>query len=174
LASWNKYLKSQESKFKFAFPLIVALLLISFNLSSFLKYFSFSENATLLNQTKTLSTNFSSRDLVLVDRLTDGDGWAMLTGPMSFLYGKNAVYFFNPNDLAKIDTAQFDHVYLITPDIHRALYASGSIADRLKPLKNYSISTTALDISEPKGTFFVSLPKQQTTITTGTIYEVSK
>jgi len=174
LASWHTYLKTQESKFKFALPLIVALLLISFNLPSFLKYVAFSENSTLLKQTETLSSNFSARDLVLVDRLATSDGWAMLTGPLSFLYGKDTAYFFNPNDLARIDTAQFDPIYLITPDIHRALYTSGSIGSRLTPLKNYSISTTALDPAPPKNTLFVTLPNIQTTATTGTIYSVNK
>lgn len=174
LASFRDHLERSGSTLKIALPACVALLLISLNLPSFMHYFAFSENTALLAQTETMSADFSSRDLVLVDQLADGNGWAMMTGPMSFLYGKDAVYFFNPDDLATIDTSQFDHVYLITPDIHRALYTQSAIANRLTPLKNYSISTTALDITPPKNTLLVTLPNEQTTVTAGTIYIVTK
>ncbi|MCD6149860.1 hypothetical protein J7J13_03695, partial [bacterium] len=82
---------------------IIFVILLLFNIPVSLKYFAFSENKNLLEQTESLSQNFSAADLVLIDRLASGNGWSMLSGPMSFLYGKNAVYFFNPNDLDKLN-----------------------------------------------------------------------
>ncbi|HLC95077.1 MAG TPA: hypothetical protein VJH89_01190, partial [Patescibacteria group bacterium] len=84
----------------------------------------FAENRTLLNQVATLSQEFSDKDLVLVDRNVTSDGFAMLTGPAQFLYGKNMVYFFNPTDIATLDTAPFARIYLLVPEGDQMRYVS--------------------------------------------------
>ncbi|QQS15786.1 MAG: hypothetical protein IPK84_00250 [Candidatus Moraniibacteriota bacterium] len=76
----------------------------------------FAENRNLLADVETLSNNFSDHDLVLVDRMSSGDPFSIIADPMSTLFGKNAVYFFNPSDLSNIDTDQFEHIYLIARD----------------------------------------------------------
>lgn len=84
----------------------------------------FAENRTLLKQIENFSGGFSDKDLILIDRNTTGDGFTMLTGPAQFLYGKNAVYFFNPYDLASLDLAPFERVYLLVPEGDQARYVS--------------------------------------------------
>jgi hypothetical protein len=79
------------------FYLISSLLLI-LNLSIFVYFLSFSPHKNLLPQIEILSKNFGNTDLILIDREATGDPWAMMTGPLNFLYGKQAVYFFNPKD----------------------------------------------------------------------------
>jgi len=83
------------------FTSIILFLLLVMNLIVFIPYISRADNENLLSETQSLSHNFTNADLVLVDRDASGSGWSMVTGPMSFLYGKQAVYFFNPSDLAK-------------------------------------------------------------------------
>lgn len=84
----------------------------------------FAENRTLLKQIEVFSSEFSDKDLILVDRNVTGDGFAMLTGPAQFLFGKNMVYFFNPADLAALDVTPFEHIYLLVPDGDTARYVS--------------------------------------------------
>ncbi|NTV55232.1 MAG: hypothetical protein HGA16_01895, partial [Candidatus Moranbacteria bacterium] len=55
------------------------------------------------------------RDLILVDREATGDPYAIPAGPLRFLFGKNAAYFFNPDDFAKIPKDRYDHIYLLAP-----------------------------------------------------------
>ncbi|MEI9967055.1 MAG: hypothetical protein WDN67_05555 [Candidatus Moraniibacteriota bacterium] len=78
----------------------------------------------LLPQIETFAEGFGSNDLILVDREATGNPYAMLTGPANFLFSANTVYFFNPNDLAAIDTSRFNHVYLLTPQDSLARYSS--------------------------------------------------
>lgn len=39
----------------------------------------------------------------------------MIAGPLASIYHKNAAYFFNPDDLRKIDRSLYEHVWLIVP-----------------------------------------------------------
>ncbi len=73
------------------------------------------ENASLLQQTAAIADSFGPRDLILVDRETTGSGFAMIAGPLASLHHKNAVYFFNPDDLSKINRSLYEHVWLIVP-----------------------------------------------------------
>ena len=156
-------------KFPFFF---LSLILIGTNLIVALPYFSFRENGNLLAQTKTLSENFSHTDLVLIDRLASGDGWSMLSGPLNFVYGKQSVYFFNPKDLAKIDTTKFSNVFLIIPDESLALYEKNNFLEKFTPLKDYSVQRSYLDTFDPKEAknFSLKLPRKTTETTTGKIY----
>jgi len=53
--------------------------------------------------------------LILIDRLASGSGWSLISEPLSALYNKQAVYFFNAEDLKFIDRNNFKNVYLIAP-----------------------------------------------------------
>lgn len=152
---------------------LTAAIILFLNLPAFLKYSFFSENKGLLGETGVLSQNFSNNDLVLVDRRASGDGWAMLAGPLNFLYGKNAVYFFNSSDLEKIDLTKFAKIFLISPDENVNFYKNGLLAERMVFFKDYLFETERLDISTQKK-FPVFLPDKKTEGVHGKIFEITK
>jgi len=78
----------------------------------FLKY---SENKDLLPQITQISQKFGPNDLILVDRLATGSGFSLISEPLASLYGKNAIYFFNAEDLRYIDRSRYQNIYLVTP-----------------------------------------------------------
>lgn len=143
---------------------ITAFLFI--NLLVFIPYLKFSPHKNLLAQTENISQNFTEKDLVLVDRLATGDGWSMMTGPMNFLFGKQTAYFFNLNDLAKIDTGKFSNVYFIIPNANLDFYKP--LALSLVPVKDYQIENDVL-ISNNN-----NLPVPQKLETIGKIYLLKK
>lgn len=151
-------------KKRFLFYLLSSAL-IAANLAITIPYLSFSPNQKLLPQIKELSSNFTYSDLVLVDRLATGDGWSMMTGPMSFLYGKQAVYFLNPKDLDKIDRAKFSKIYFIIPDNNLAFYEKFDLLGKLIPQKDYAIENNFLPPSNS-----VQLPQSEDIVTRGKIY----
>ena len=148
-----------------------AILAIVFLLGAypFAKFVTFSDNLGLLESTQKLSQSFSEGDLVLVDRLAGGNGWSMPTGPMNFLFGKQAVYFFNPNDLSKIDLQKFAKIYLIVSDENLSFYQNSVIGSRLINPVAYSLTTSNLDTNE-----LVRLPKRESLEVKGKIFEISK
>ncbi|MBP7811234.1 MAG: hypothetical protein KA054_00095 [Candidatus Moranbacteria bacterium] len=73
------------------------------------------ENHRLLEKTKDIAGSFGPKDLILIDRNVSGSPFAMIAGPLASLYHKNAVYFFDPTDLRKIDRSPYEHVWLIVP-----------------------------------------------------------
>jgi len=152
---------------------IIFVILLLFNIPVFLKYFAFSENKNLLEQTESLSQNFSASDLVLIDRLASGDGWSMLSGPMSFLYGKNAVYFFNPNDLDKLNLEKFDKIYLIIPDEKIFFYKNSVMGNKIVFFKNYQLETVRLKTFN-KNKKNIPLPKKERVKISGKIFEIRK
>lgn len=151
-------------------PLTIGILLITLNLPAFFNFLTFSENRSLLNQTQELSQNFGSNDLVLIDRLASGDGWAMLSGPLSFIYGKNSAYFFNAEDLGKINYQAYDNVYLIVPNGHENFYLASEHGDKLTFFKDYTLETQRLNVVQNKLDFTVSFPKKEKELIKGKIY----
>lgn len=150
----------------------LATLIVISNLTFSFPYASFSENAGLLTQTKTLSENFSRTDLVLIDQMASGDGWSMIGGPLNFLYSKQAVYFFNPNDLSKIDLKKFTNVYFIIPNESLGFYEKFGLLEKLIPQKDYQLERKYLlvpDLSKDSG-FFQELPLESQSTTKGKIY----
>ena len=147
---------------------VIFSFLIIFNFTIFFKFAFFSENKGLLSQVQKLSLNFSKNDLVLVDRLSGGDGWAMISGPLSFLYGKQAVYFFNPDDLAKINLEKFDKIYLIVPEENVNFYQQSDLKNRMKFYRDYIFNTRRLDI----GNSNTRLPGIITAEVKGKIFEI--
>ncbi len=92
-----------------------------------------------------VSYGFTSQDLFLVDRMSSGDSFAMLSGPLDFKEKKNAVYFFNPNDLQKINLEKFGNVYLITSEENVAFYQESAIGKNLRSVSNYQMSRWSLE-----------------------------
>ncbi|MFA7209293.1 MAG: hypothetical protein WC120_03320 [Parcubacteria group bacterium] len=125
---------------------VFIFLMLATNLMVFIPYLTISPNKNLLPQIKEISGNFKASDLILIDRDATGDGWSMMTGPLNFLYGKQAVYFFNPKDLDKLDYKRFSSVYFIIPDDKLDFYRSSGLLKRLSAVKNYEIKTDMLDI----------------------------
>ncbi len=62
-----------------------------------------------------IAPHFQSDDLILIDRLSFGNGWLMPTGPLNLIYNLQTVYFFNPNDYNVINHNNFSHIYIMTP-----------------------------------------------------------
>lgn len=148
---------------------IFSVLIIS-NLPAFLNYFPFSENRNLLKKTADLSQNFEDRDLVLIDRMASGNGWSMISGPMNFLYGKNSAYFFNPNDLAKIDREDFKNIYIIIPDNNLEFYEEKiNTSTYFNTFNDYEIKTTRLETPTQNQFRF---PQKQEIELTGKIYKI--
>ena len=159
------------------FYLLTGSLLV-LNLVVFVMYLPVSPGQNILPQVQAVSVNFSSNDLVLVDRLATGDGWSMMSGPLNFLYGKQAVYFFNPSDLQKIDLSVFQKVYLIVPDDNIGLYQNSGLLAKMSPVKDYQITAAALDAPPvSKSDAYaapVALPVLQNIVTDGKIYLYQK
>ena len=149
----------------------ITFLILVFNLYPFVKYLTFRPGESLLSTTQKISQNFSAQDLILIDRMVTGDNWQMIADPMNSLFHKNAVYFFNPNDFAKIDTEKYAKIYLITPTEKIDYYKHSIFGNKLIPLKNYSIKLTILNNNGIKN---ISLPNKRTLLTTGTIFEIQK
>ena len=131
----------------------------------------FAENPSLLKQVAAFSQEFSDKDLILVDRNATGDGFAMLTGPAQFLFGKNAVYFFNPYDLASLDTAPFEHVYLLTPEADQARYVA-VFGERLVFRKTVTFSLQQLENLSLESQSPLRLPEKTTRETRDFLFQI--
>lgn len=148
----------------FYFYAVSAALLFA-NLTVFMPYLNFSPNQNLLSQTKSLSEKFNDSDLILIDKDATGDQWSMLAGPLNFLYGKQAVYFFNPEDIKKINSNKFSEIYFIIPDKNIALYEKVGLFERLSIASDYTIKNNVLDISN-----CFELPEKRDIMIIGKIY----
>jgi hypothetical protein len=170
------FLENYFSKKIYAY--VLSVILIAANLPVFLTYLPFSENEGFLAQTETIGANFQNSDLVLVDRDATGSGWAMMSGPLNFIFGKQAVYFFNPADLDKIDKSKFSNIYLVIPDQNLAGYLKYELMEKLVAIKNYEISNNTLDTENSDANVTwnspVQLPAIQKNITYGKIYLLRK
>lgn len=71
------------------------------------------EHADLIQSLAPIAEHFGPRDLVLVDRLSSGNPWTLLAGPLETIYGTNAAYFFNMDDLDRLPLDRFDRVFLL-------------------------------------------------------------
>ncbi len=151
-------------------PSLLFLGLIILQLPAWWSQLTYAENRGLREQIASFSQFFSDRDLILVDQNATGNGFAMLTGPGQYLFGKNTVYFFNPYDLAALDTSPFDHVYLLTPEESQGRYIAAfgnrlafkkSVTFTLNQYENISLSRSAN-----------RLPQQETLSTTNILFQV--
>lgn len=131
-------------------------------------FLNFIPNQNLLAQIEKISHNFKENDLVLIDQKATGENWAMMSGPMSFLYGLQAIYFFNPQDLEKIDLEKFSAVYFIIPNDNLDFYSKNNLINKLEPVENYFIEnrTIGKNLSNEK----LVLPQAETHLILGKIY----
>jgi len=157
-------------KKKWIFFVLSGTLLV-FNLTVTWSSFRFQENKNLMFQIEKISQKFSPQDLILVDRLATGDGWSMMAGPLNTLLGKQAVYFFNPDDLEKINQKKFSRIFLIIPDENLKNYQEKNWAKKMIPIENYALENNHLT-SESKNNF--EFPVWQTKNVRGKIYLLNK
>lgn len=119
------------------------LILFLLELPATLRTFTFADGRGLLAQTAPLAEVLGERDLLLVDRLATGDQFAIPAGPLRFLHGKQAVYFFNPADYAAIDRSRFEHIYILMPLEHFEFWES--LPARFEFVSMIPFSTEKLD-----------------------------
>lgn len=165
--------KSQKILLRSA-VLAIIFLLFACNLNASARFFTYSENRGLLEQSKQLSASFSANDLVLLDRNVTGDGWAMISGPMSFLWGKNAVYFFNAGDLDKIDYSAYEQVYLVVPNASSQLNTATITNHDLVYYRPYHLHAERLDALHATTPNSVNFPSKVSKDITGSIYIIKK
>lgn len=97
------------------FLYFVIIVLISANSVVSWRFLTTSENKKLLPQIEKISQKFNADDLVLIDRTATGSGFSLASEPLRTIYGKNAVYFFNADDLKFIDQDRYKNIYLLAP-----------------------------------------------------------
>ena len=166
----EKWTKEKNSSYKISVSYLAIVSMLLLNLFLFANYFPFSENKSLLVQTEKISENFESNALVLIDSSASGNGWAMISGPMSFLQNKNSAYFFNIEDLNKIDRNKFYKIYLVASDRNAMLYSAKIGADKIVSADDYSIETEKLFTLNGKEN--LSLPEKLDSKTNGKILEL--
>ena len=145
-------------KKRFGFYLLLSVLLFS-NLIVFFPNLSLRENYTLLSQIEKMSQDFQDTDLILIDREATGNPWAMMSGPMNVLFGKQSVYFFNPSDLDKINRSMFNNIYLIVPNEKFEFYQKDDFIYKFSSVKDYVIKKESLNIlNENKSNLYGHVP----------------
>lgn len=170
----GEQLEKKSKKIFVVLCFFTAFILTAGNLPAFSKYLFFSENKTLLQQTRNFSDNFSDNDLILVDRETTGDGWTMISGPMSSLYGKNSAYFFNVQDLEKLDLQKFDNIHLVAPNKQIPYYLNSVIGNRMLSFDNYSFTFSKLDSQKENPFEKKYFPIKETATIKGEIFKIEK
>ena len=111
--------------------IFMALALV-FQVTVFANY-GFTRNyPELIGQIEILSQKFGKNDLVLVDKSSAPDSWTLLDAPLRFLFGKNAVYIYNPHDITRIPKGAFTNIYLISAPRQASKYFAYARADEKK------------------------------------------
>ncbi|MFA6285078.1 MAG: hypothetical protein WC643_00930 [Parcubacteria group bacterium] len=126
------------------FLYIVLVVLIAGNSVVSWRFFALSENKDLLPQIERISQRFSADDLILVDRMATGSGYSLISEPLRTLYGKNAVYFFNADDLNYIDQSRYKNIYLIAPSPEKNSWYADLVKDR-----NFEVDLVTNNFLEP-------------------------
>lgn len=92
----------------------ILALMTAFQSLIFLNYGFIKENPRLINTVEILAEQFNENDLILVDKSSSPNDWSLLSEPLRYLFDKNAVYIYNPQDIDKIPKQAFDKTYLLT------------------------------------------------------------
>ncbi len=157
LSSGDTTSKQGPAKKQLFFSGVIFLGLLFFQYPAWSEYFTFAENKELVAQIDTFSRKFTEQDLILVDRLATGDGFAMLSGPAQYLFRKNTAYFFNPYDLERLDTSRFENTYFLVPEEDFSRYAAvfgerltleSSVTFSLERLEPLSLRTDAIRLPQ--------------------------
>ncbi len=136
---------------------------------AFSKYLLFAEDRGLAGQIATIAASVGGSDLLLVDRMSTGDPYAMPTGPLAALSGKSTAYFFNAADYTKLPTGSFDHIYLLAPSDTENAWAS-SLGHGLTPVKPVLFTASTLETLPAHET---RLPELIRTTQASTLYEIT-
>lgn len=132
--------KSRQARTLFVL-LIIAL--IGFSIPAEFALQKAREDKTMLPQIEKFAQGFSPESLILIDRNTTGSGYALPTAPLSMFYQRQAVYFFNPEDITQIDFKRFDHVYLVAPESELPRYVE-KFGERMIYQGSYTFTRTGL------------------------------
>ncbi len=125
---------------------------------------SYSKDKNLLQTTREIVKNFEAGDLILISQQSSGSGWSLISQPMRLLMNRNAVYFFNPNDLEKIDKEGYQNIYLISSLGELDLYKNIPKTE----IKNYRIENSLLAPSRQAD----ELATRQKIVTEGKIFQI--
>lgn len=152
--------------------------MLALNLFLMVRFLPIIPHQKLLSGVAQILPNFSNSGLILVDREATGDGWSMLTGPLCFLFGKQAIYFINPADLDKLSILNYSEVYFIVPDNRLDFYEKSGLLERMVPVKNYALENNFLqsNIFDKNLAFRspVILPVEQKITVFGKLYTLKK
>ncbi|MFA4817320.1 MAG: hypothetical protein WC608_01185 [Parcubacteria group bacterium] len=163
---------------KRAFFYAFSSIMLAFNLFLMVRFLPIIPHQKLMSGVSQMLPNFSNSDLILVDQQASGDGWSMITGPLNFVYGKQAVYFLNPADLDKLNIHNYPEVYFIVPDSRLDFYAQSGLLERMAPVKNYTLENNFLrsDIFGKNAAQAspVILPTEQKITVSGKLYLLKK
>ncbi len=96
---------------------------VAINIFMLTPFAEFGQNKNLWPQVKRISENFDDNDLVLVAQKSSGSGWSLVSEPLRVIEGIPALYFFNPQDLEKMDLEKFEDVYLLTSSQDEELFS---------------------------------------------------
>ena len=161
--------KPQGKRYFFVSIIFLSLLFLQYPAWS--TGLTYADNRTLLKQVSAFSQEFSNNDLILIDRFATGSGFAMLSGPAQFLYGKNTVYFFNPSDLGKIDLSHFDHTYLLVPEDSLGRYTA-TFGSRLVFKKSIDFTLEQFESLSLTETTDLRLPEKTSLVTHDLLFQI--
>ena len=97
---------------KKAFIVLALMLLAQINI--FFNYAFLSENSNIKRELEILSKEFKENDLILVDKSSGFNDWSLISEPLRYLFNKNSVYIYNPEDISRITPDLFSRIFLIS------------------------------------------------------------
>jgi hypothetical protein len=93
---------------------IILFCLLVYQLPLFFKYGFKKENPALKEELAKIAENFNETDLLLIDKSISPDSWSLIAQPLSYLFNKNAVYIYLPQDIEEIPKNKYDNIYFLT------------------------------------------------------------
>lgn len=122
------------------------------------------EYTSLFVAAQSLAEAVGDRDLVLVDRLASGSPYHLVAGPLRSYFGREAVYFFNPEDLDRLDLAPYNRVFYL---------GSRAAADHLERTLGRKLEEKqTFSFTLPTITIVGAAPIIQETTTQASLFEV--
>ena len=139
---------------------------IGYNLYINRAFLIFQQNEGLLEDVSKIQAKFKDDDLILIAQNSSGSGWSLISEPLRTIYDKQAVYFFNPKDLDKINFNNYNNVYLLASKEDEKLFSK---VNKTK-VDDYKIDYS---IVEPSKRAF-SQPGIEKVNINGRIYKIQK
>ncbi|MFZ1719882.1 MAG: hypothetical protein WAU28_00845 [Candidatus Moraniibacteriota bacterium] len=94
----------------------ILIFLILGQVPTFIAFLTPKSKLPLFSQTTSFASHFTSTDRILIDREVTGDGFTMISGPLSSLLHIDAAYFFNPADMSRLPFPSGKTTYLLIPE----------------------------------------------------------